>query len=216
MKKFTIYHFTFLIAFFTVALVACNNSTDDKIYSSVIGGYKKKEVKLSENDLQFLLKAYTLGLLKINLSNEAQIRSTSAESTQLGKSVSDFHSNLNNKIGEIASEHGFSLPMDLTDDQKLIWKELIKEKGWNFDKRFSDLMEHIKAEETALYFEATKNISDKDIRLLALKSQHEFQLHQSLNETLCQKIQEKTTVSVAEEDTKNDESVKKRRSDSKS
>jgi predicted outer membrane protein len=220
MKKFTITAQALLLSFCTLILVSCSNNKSEKstkqekIYSAAITGNGNK-VKPSENDLRFLVDAYSLGLLKISLANEAQIRSTSAESNQLGRAVSAFHSQLNSEIEEIADEHGFTLPMDLTNDQKLVWKQLVKEKGWNFDKKFADLLEQIKQEETALFELATKNSTDKNIAVLAQKSQPELQLHETLKQTLGQKIDEKTMVAVTDEKSK-EKKVKGKGTNSKS
>jgi predicted outer membrane protein len=214
MKKFTTSAQAFVLSFCMLVLFSCSSNNnekiknDEKIYSASIAGNDKK-IKLSENDLRFLVEAYSLGLLKISLANEAQIRSTSAESNQLGRAVSSFHTQLNSQIEEIADEHGFTLPMDLTNDQKLVWKKLIKEKGWNFDKMFSILLEQIKQEEAALFELATKNSTDKDITALAQKSQPELQLHETLKQTLVQKIDERTLVAVNDEKTKEKKSKRK-------
>jgi predicted outer membrane protein len=201
MKKFTISAQAAILSFCTLLLLSCSSSTNEKVYSASIGS-TKKTTKLPENDLKFLVNAYSLGLLKINLANEAQIRSTSAESNQLARALTAFHSDFNTKIEKIAEAHGFTLPMDLTDDQKLVWKQLVKEKGWNFDKKFNALLEQLKAEEAAMFEQALKHSSDKDIKLLAQKSQPEFQLHETLKQTLVEKIDEKTMVAVTDEDPK--------------
>jgi predicted outer membrane protein len=178
------------------------------VYSAGITA-KQKTAKISEDDVRFLVKAYSLSLLKINLANEAQIRSTSAESSQLGRALSGFYTDLNIKIEKIADAHGFTLPMDLTDDQKLVWKQLVKEKGWNFDKKFDAILEQLKGDETALFEQALKNSSDKSIKLLAERSKPEFQLHETLKQTLVHKIGEKTMVVLTEEDSKEKKSKEK-------
>jgi predicted outer membrane protein len=201
MKKFTIYAHACFLSFCTLSFFSCSSTTNEKVYSASITS-DNKTAKLPENDVRFLVKAYSLGLLKINLANEAQIRSTSAESSQLARALSGFHSDLNNKIEKIADDHGVTLPMDLTDDQKLVWKQLVKEKGWNFDKKFDEMLEQLKGEETALFQQGLKSSSDKSIKLLAQKSQPEFQLHEALRQTLVDKIDEKTMVAVSDEDPK--------------
>ncbi|HEX8331417.1 MAG TPA: DUF4142 domain-containing protein [Segetibacter sp.] len=199
MKKFTLSAQASILSFCTLLLLSCSSTTNDKVYSASITG-NGKTVKLPENDVRFLVKAYSLGLLKINLANEAQIRSTSAESTQLARALSGFHSDLNNKIEKIADAHGFTLPMDLTDDQKLVWKQLVKQKGWNFDKKFNELLGQLQGEETTLFEQALKNSSDKSIKLVVQKSQSEFRLHETLKQTLFEKIDEKTMAAVTDKD----------------
>jgi hypothetical protein len=113
---------------------------------------------------------------------------------------------------EIAEEHGFTLFKDLTDEQKLVWKQLVKEKGWNFDKKFNEILQQIKKEEQVLLDEVQKSNSTETIKLLAHKSQTELQLHDVLKQTLQQKIDEKTMIAVSDEDPKEKDSKKKKKS----
>jgi len=178
-----------VIVFLTVTLFACYSKRNDKIYSAGITGNTGE--KISGVDLKFLVNAYSIGLFKLNLANEARIRSTSVESVQLAKVILDFNSNINHQIERISSKHDIALPMDLTDEQKVLWRKLIKEKGRNFDQAFADIVDKIESAERALYQHASQASKDTGIKHLKQKIEPELQLHQTLIETLINKINEK-------------------------
>ncbi len=206
MKTFTL---RLVIAFsITIIFIGCNSPTKEKFYASSLSGNKEKP-KLLENDLRFYINTYTTGLFKINLANEAQIRGNSTETIQLAKAITDFHTHQNLQIEKIAENNMFLLPLDLTEDQKLIWKQLVKEKGWSFDKRFSDLLEQFDTE-AVVHEQAIKNSTNRDIKLLAQKTLVQLNHHEKLRQVLIEKIEEKTLAQVTlDELAKNNETPSK-------
>ena len=203
MKTFAVNVYSLIAVLITTSLFSCTNTTNDgKMYSSSIAGNTKKTA-LNEEDLRFLVKAYSTGLYKIAIANEAAVRSTSAESSQLAKAINTFQLDVNSKMEEIAHEHGLTLPMDLTNDQKLEWKQLVKQKGWSFDEKFCSMVEKLNLEETQLYEQAKKNSEKKSVAILVEKALPELRLHQYLKQVLHEKVNE-NTIAVIEDEEKKD------------
>jgi len=170
-----------------------NTSSNEKIYASSIAGSSATK-KLTENDFRFLVKAHSTGLFKIDLANEASVRSTSLEAIQFASAIKSFYTKFNYEIEDIAVKHDFVLPMDITDDEKLVWKELVKEKGWEFDKKFREIFERYHSEEVVFFEAAAVNTVDKHVALLATKAQPEIKFHEKLSNVLCEKIEARTMV----------------------
>lgn len=184
MKNWHFYRLTRLsfVCFFIVASQACDCTGSLKVYSSSAGGYDKT-VALSQPGLDFLVTAYSIGSFKLDLASEARIRSTSAESIQLARPVFIFNTTINSQLEHLASKHNLVLPMDLTNSQKVVWKQFVKEKGWNFDKKFIKIAKQTETLEKEIYTKAVRT-ENKDIKKLALKIDTEFQLHKTLMQTL--------------------------------
>ena len=113
---------------------------------------------------------------------------------QFAAAVRSFYAKLNYEIEDIAVTHDFVLPMDITDDEKMVWKELVKEKGWKFDKKLREVFERYRNDDVFLFENAALNVVDKDVNLIAIKAQPKLKLHDKLRHELCEKVEEKTMI----------------------
>lgn len=199
MKKFTI---PALLFFITSLQIACTNTSgSEKIYSAVLGSGNAK-TKLAPADVRLLVDVYASSLFKMSLANEALVRSISPEANHLAKNINSTCANINAQVEAIAEDHDFTLPMDLTDEQKVQWKDLVKQQRWNFDTKFAEMIARLSDQEKTLLTN-TKNLdADKNVASVANNALTELSLQQTLLKSLTEKIKAKTEEAINEENNK--------------
>lgn len=149
-----------LICILSVA-AACNNSLPVNSSNST-----QKQV-VSNYDKESLSSIYEDCIYTTRLAEEALLRSTSVETKTFASTLLGDYKQMMKQIEEIAAAKSIELPMDMRDKQLKKWREMVKETGWNFDKKFIELaMDENNQTQTLI-----KNIStaagDEDIRKTA-------------------------------------------------
>jgi hypothetical protein len=182
MKTTTYFFRFFLLSFLVVSTFACTESKNSKSYNASIASTGK--VSLPQEEARFLFTVHNLALFNTHLATEAQIRSTSLESVALAENILHTNNKMIADISSVAEEYGLELPADITDAQKMEWREVVKQKGWAFDKKFALVMEEnlkslhklVKDASTTLKNEAIAKLSSD--ALTALKTQGELAIVQ--------------------------------------
>ena len=204
MKKiFTLKHslFTFLCFSLLLATISCNDAKPKKAYAASLSG-SEKTVALPQDDLKFLYDAYTLNLFNIKIAEEAMIRSTATESSALAEASAASAKKTNEGFSNLAIQYNLTLPPDINAEQKDAWKQLVKQKGWNFDKEYAVMAEkYLKAAE-ALFSNGTKSCKVKTLVSLATQGAADVKNQSALSVAQLEKIKERTTTSEEEQDDK--------------
>jgi predicted outer membrane protein len=122
---------------------------------------------VNKNDESFLFQAYEAALYAMEISKEGTMRSTSIETKTLAENVLMNNKKIADQLGEIAGKKAIELPLDMNSTQLKKWRELVKEKGWDFDKKFIELaIEHTKNSKTLLA-DISQRVKDADIKKVA-------------------------------------------------
>ncbi len=166
MKSF--YHTRSAALVAVLFFMSCNNAPVNNMHSASLGSSGKKATP-QPTDLKFMYDVYALGIYKIQLAQEAQIRSTSPQTIAIAKRVVDAHSNINATIGEITSPFNLAFRADITEGQKRTWKSLVMQKGWLFDKAFATVITNEALHERQLLQNEGGALNDEKLKMIATK-----------------------------------------------
>lgn len=156
----------------TIFLSSCDFSQKPKD-SKVIAEEKNElrfEIKMEENDAQFLVNAAEINLEEIQLAKLAQENGSVPHVKELGQKIEFIHSEYQKDLVALAKSKGISIPTSATENTKESFKRLNNKSGIDFDKAYAEIMveKHNDAIET--FEEATTESIDIDIRNWAIAS----------------------------------------------
>lgn len=190
MKTATHFSRFLLLSCCFVSFYACTESKDKKSYNASIAS--TSATTLPQEETRFLFTLHNMGLYNLQLATEAHIRSTSVESVTLAESILNSNNKMTAAISAIANEYDLDLPADITEQQKMEWKEVVKQKGWAFDKKFAAVMEANLKSLYTLMNDASKYFNDPAIKKLASESLGSLQIQGTLAIAQQEKIKERT------------------------
>lgn len=161
--------FTYKIFLFstTIFLLSCNHAAQNsKAYTAAFASEEPKRV-LQESDEKFLMDAYLQEHFILQMATEALYRSTAPETVNLAKEMVNVSQNNKARLSAIADDFQLDVASDMMPEQKQVWKELVKKKGWEFDKHFSDATEQLSASTNKLYSNAESQLQNEELKIIA-------------------------------------------------
>lgn len=188
MKFFTLRFIAIAISLSIVA-VSCEEQQGTN-YSA--GLTTNTTTNISDEDIRFLFAAHNMALYNKFLASEAEIRSTATESFSMATVLVESNERLDEAISGIARQYNLSLPTDITEEQKATWKEMIKQKGWKFDKQFSSTIEDNLKITYQLFTNAVSSCKEQAVKSIAEKGINELKQHGQLILAQQEKIKERT------------------------
>jgi len=163
------YHTLKFLSVFMITLFldySCNrdNSMSDAKQIAEDHNNAKFVDKASRTDAQYLVDAYSAGLVAINLAQRAKDLAVTTEVKNLAETMITAHTNLNADIAVLAARKQISIPDALNNDQTNEITSLCEKRGRDFDVAYTDKMMAAHKDAISLFEKASENATDKDIR----------------------------------------------------
>jgi len=124
-------------------------------------------VALTAPEKEFLANAARGGMLEVQLGNMAAQKASSNDVKQFGEQMATDHSQLGQKLQQLASNLGFSLPSDLKPEQQNLVSRLEKLTGKAFDSAYIKEMVSDHAKDVSEFERAVSQASNADIKQFA-------------------------------------------------
>jgi putative membrane protein len=124
-------------------------------------------VALTTAEKDFLSNAARGGMVEVQLGNMAAQKATSEDVKQFGERMATDHSQLGQKLQQLASNLGFSLPPDLKPEQQNLISRFEKLTGKAFDSAYMKEMVSDHAKDVSEFERAASQASNADIKQFA-------------------------------------------------
>lgn len=95
---------------------------------------------MSVQDKTFADAAATGGMMEVKLGEYAAANAMHADVKALGNMMATDHGKANDELKGWATTVGYTLPTEMTAEQKKMTDDLMKKKGADFDKAYADMM----------------------------------------------------------------------------
>jgi predicted outer membrane protein len=151
-----------LAACFLCAATSCNNSLP------VNSSNAAPKQTVSNYDKESISSIYEDCIYTIRLAEEAILRGTSVDTKTFASNLLGDYKQMIGRIEDIARTKSIELPLDMRDKQLKKWREMVKEKGWDFDKKFIALVMDENNQTQALIKNISTAAGDGDIRETAV------------------------------------------------
>ena len=135
---------------------------------------KSSSSSLSTSDRQFIKKAAEGGLAEVELGQLAEQKASSDAVKSFGKRMVDDHTKANDKLKQVASDKGVTVPDTLSAKDKMLKASLSKLSGEQFDKAYMKDMvkdhtadvQEFRKESTAAQDSEVKNFASETLPTL--------------------------------------------------
>lgn len=148
-RTFGIIGITWAIMIVLLVLSSCGSGPQKNDAKEIAEEHNdaKFENKEAENDAQYLVDAYSIGLYEIELSQHAKQKAVRDDVKELASKMIESHAKQNELIKSTASANQVSLQDQLTDEQLKEITDLGDKKGLDLDKTYLDkiIADHEKA-----------------------------------------------------------------------
>ncbi len=104
------------------------------------------------------------GMMEVQLGQVAMKNGGSQAVKGFGKMMVDDHTQINNKLKDLASRKNVNLPTSISDDQQKDIDKLSKETGKEFDKNYVKMMIKDHKDDIDAFKKARDKISDSDYK----------------------------------------------------
>lgn len=132
------------IALATAVTIGCNSdnrrSANNARNDSAVGTAGEADRSVSRGDKDFVHDAAIANMAEVELGKMATERSTNADVKKFGQMMVDDHTNLENKLTAVASQHNIPVPTQLDDKHRDLRDKLAKLNGTDFDREYMDAM----------------------------------------------------------------------------
>lgn len=153
---------TFIIA---LSLNACNHdSAMDTKEKAEERNDAKFDSKASEADAQYIVDAYSAGMVEVNLSQRALDLAVTSDVKDLAQTMISAHQKMNAELERLAAQKQITIPHDLNDKQISNINSICSKKGRDFDVAYTDQLISDHKDAVSLFEKASENATDKDIR----------------------------------------------------
>jgi putative membrane protein len=124
-------------------------------------------VALTTAEKDFLANAARGGMLEVQLGNLATQKASSDDVKQFGQRMATDHSQLGQKLQQLASNLGVTLPPDLKPEQQALVSRLEKLSGKSFDREYMKEMVNDHAKDVSEFERAATQATNTDIKQFA-------------------------------------------------
>jgi len=169
---------------------SCNNSNSDSVkqaeeQNNANTDSLQKQKSLtgsptavpSKQDAEFLVKAYSGGMMEVDLGKLAMSHAAHQGVKEFGALMVQDHGMGADALRSLALGKRIVLPDSISNDQKKERNNLMKKHGLEFDRSYISLMVKDHKEDIGEFEKAAKNANDPDIRAFAQKNLAMLQQH---------------------------------------
>ena len=149
-------------------------------------------VALTAPEKEFLANAARGGMLEVQLGNMAAQKASSNDVKQFGEQMATDHSQLGQKLQQLASNLGFSLPSDLKPEQQNLVSRFEKLTGKAFDSEYIKEMVSDHKKDISEFERAVSQASNADIKQFASEALPTLRDHLKMAREIAGKLGVKT------------------------
>ncbi len=150
--------------------------------------------QLSSSDYKFAKEAAMGGMFEVNLGNMAGSNSRNPAVQQFGQHMVKDHGDAGQKLQQIATAKGATLPTELTSKQQHEIDRLSKLSGTEFDKAYVSLMVKAHKTDERLFKKGSADIQDADLKNFFATTLPTIQEHLRMAEDLENNVKNAVTV----------------------
>jgi putative membrane protein len=152
-----------------------------------ISGYylADAQIKKSERDERFVMDASQSGLLEIKLAELAKTNASSQDVKDLGATMVDVHTILNDDLTILATKKNMMIPTGLSSEGQKCYNSMSKKTGKEFDEAFTKSLAKEHKKTISQFQDEAVNGGDKDLKEWVSKTLPALQHHLQLSEELC-------------------------------
>jgi putative membrane protein len=132
---------------------------------------------LSKDDQEFATKAAQGNMAEVSLGQMAAQKGTAPDVKAFGNRMVNDHGKALDELKQWATNKGFTLPTDVSADQKATADKLSKKSGKDFDKTYADTMADDHEKDAKEFEKASKDAKDPDLKAWAAKTLPVIQDH---------------------------------------
>lgn len=122
---------------------------------------------LTSSDREFMMNAAREGMMEVQMGTLAAQKALSNDVKQLGESMATTHSQLGQKLQQLASYLNVTLPQDLKPEQQNVLNRLEKLSGKVFDREYLKAMISDHTKDISEFERATSQVSNPEIKQFA-------------------------------------------------
>ncbi len=150
----------------------------------------RNEVKFADaSDANLLVDAFSSGMMEIRLAESIKARTVMEDVKKIAATMISTHTDMNNRIRQIATNKKISLPTELTKSQADDLEAFNKKSAVDVNEEYVDMLVASHKKSVDLYEKGTK-AEDADIRALFVKGlpivREHLQMATSLDEKMNQ------------------------------
>src|SRR5262252_4627028 len=121
-------------------------------------------VALTTSEKEFMANAARGGMMEVQLGNLAEQKASSNDVKQFGERMSTDHSQLGQKLQQLASNLNFTLPQELNPEQQNVVSRLEKLAGKAFDREYMREMVSDHVKDISEFERAASQATNADIK----------------------------------------------------
>ncbi len=144
--------------------------------------------QLSASDYKFAKAAAEGGKMEVDLGKIAAQKSSNPSVQQFGQRMVTDHGKAGDKLKEIASKNGATLPAELTASQQKEVDRLNALSGEEFDKQYVALMVHDHKKDLKEFQHAAKTAENPDLKEFAATTATTIQEHLTMIEDISKQL----------------------------
>jgi len=138
---------------------------------------------LSSGDRKFITEAAQGGVAEVELGKLAAQKGSSAEVKQFGQRMVDDHSKANDKLQQLASQKGVTVPKEMDAASKREYDKLQKLSGAGFDQEYMKTMVHDHQKDVKDFQKEQKEVKDADLKTFVTTTLPTLEEHLKLAES---------------------------------
>ncbi|MFO1431734.1 MAG: DUF4142 domain-containing protein [Candidatus Competibacteraceae bacterium] len=156
--------------------------------SSDVSGQHGTGGPLSRQDREFVQQAAQGGLAEVELGQLAQQNASSDAVKQFGKRMVDDHSQANDKLMQIAENHGLTPPTSVDEKHKALMSRLSAMNGKDFDRAYMAAMVDDHKKDIREFEQAAGSSSAQDVKQFAQQTLPTLKQHLELANSVHSKV----------------------------
>ena len=155
-------------------------------------GAARPVAALTAHEREFMTNAARGGMLEVQLGNLASQKASSNDVKQFGEHMATDHSQLGQKLQQLASNLGVTLPQDLKPEQQNLVSRLEKLSGKAFDREYIKEMVNDHVKDISEYERAAGQATNPDIKQFVSEALPTLRDHLKMARELAGKLGVKT------------------------
>lgn len=165
--------------------VTSTSATDTSATTSTTG---TAATTLSKDDQEFATKAAQGNMAEVSLGQMASQKGTAPDVKTFGNRMVNDHGKALDELKQLAASKNFTLPADVSADQKATSDKLSSKSGKDFDKSYADTMADDHEKDVKEFEKASKNAQDPDLKAWAAKVLPVIQDHLKMAKEMKSKV----------------------------
>lgn len=184
-----------LLGLFAFGLAGCQTTTETNgnlmTNTNVNSAMNENtaDIKLdAQMDGEFMMKAAQGGMAEVNMGKLAADKAQNSEVKAFGEMMVKDHSKANDDLKETAKQINYTLPTDVSEDQKESYDELAKLSGKDFDGKYVEMMVEDHEKDVALFQKQADGGEIADVKNFAGKTLPTLKMHLEKIKTIKDKM----------------------------